>query len=224
MQNQEIAERQLSSMASPYSIHPSSTKPHRGSFARSSGALALPRFDLWRAFLVPLVAGALLGALVTLAFQAAVQNRPDSSGGAVRGSPSATVQASNLQITMRAELLAALIQDAAARSRIPLQLENVRVQTGSDQLTVTGDVPVPGGSISGSAVFQPYVADGRLAMHVLRAQFGALPIPDDIVLLTEGPINDRIAAASSGLPATITSVRVDETGVTVGAHVSTDRR
>jgi hypothetical protein len=179
--------------------------------------------DVWRAFLGPLVAGALLGALAVFALQAFLQNRAAGPSGSVPASASATPQATNLEVNMSGPLLAALIQDASARGRIPLRLSNVRVETATGQLTVAGDVPVLNGTVGGSAVFQPYVSEGALAMRVLRAQFGALPVPDDLVLLTERPLNDRIAAATNGLPATITSVNVDDAGITVGAHVSTDR-
>jgi hypothetical protein len=224
MQNGTIPERELPPVLSRSSIDQASPNPRAGGLIRVSRTLRLPQTETWLAFLGPLVAGALLGALAVLVFQAVLHDRFSGPSGAATGTPAATAEGTNLQVTISAGLLASLIQDAAARGRIPLQLENVRVQTGTDQLTVNGDAPVLGGKASGSAVFQPYVADGRLAMHVVRAQFGGLPIPNDIALLAEQPINDRIAAATSGLPAAITDVKVDAEGITISAHVSTERR
>lgn len=210
-------------MVFPYSMHPSWTNVQVRSLARGLPASRRPQSDTWRAFLAPLVLGALVGALAVLALQGLLQNRLAAPGGTATNSPAPAGQTANLQVTMSAGLLAALIQDSAARGRLPLQLENVRVQTAPGQLTVNGDVPVLGRPVGGSTVFEPYVADGRLAMRVVQAQFGALPIPGDVVLLAERPMNDRIAAATGGLPATITGVSVDEAGVTISAHVNTDR-
>jgi hypothetical protein len=210
--------------ASTYSAYHSPTNQRVLRAFRGPRVPRTRQADTWRAFLAPLVTGVLLGALAVLAYQAMQQNRHAGPSGGVTESSSATSEATNLQVTMSAGLLAALIQDAAARGRIPLQISDVHVQTETDRLTVNGDVSVLGGAVSGSAVFEPYVEDGRLAMHVVRAQFGALPIPSDIALLAEQPMNDRIAAAIGGLPATITGVKVETTGVTVSAHVSTDRR
>ena len=190
--------------------------------ARRRAASQPPQPTSWRAFLGPLVFGVLLGGLAVLLLQGLVRNRlapPSGTGldGAAAG------QAANLRVTLSAGLLAALIQESSARGRLPLPLHNVRVQTAPGSVRVSGDTPVLGEPVDGSVVFQPYVANGRLAMHVVQAQFGALPIPDDIALLTERPINDRIAAATDGLPATILGVSVDESGVTISAQVDAGR-
>lgn len=144
---------------------------------------------------------------------------------ALRGGSDARVtyppldQMPDLTITVSPGLLAALIDRSVRQGESPVPLENARVETAAGMLTIRGDIPVLGRGVGVSVELEPEIRDGEVKMVIRRARLGAVPIPSNLADLAERPINDRIAAATGGLPATITAVRVAADGVTVTARV-----
>lgn len=124
---------------------------------------------------------------------------------------------------MSAGLLAALIRQSIAQGQSPVPLRNVQVETSQGKVTILGDIPVLDHNVGGSVVLQPGFSNGIVAMQVLSGKFGPLPIPRAIAQLADGPINQRVADATNGLPATVTGVSVDAKGLTVTARVHPDQ-
>ena len=116
-------------------------------------------------------------------------------------------------------LLTALIQQSIAQGNAPVPLRNVRVEATDGRLTILGDILVLDHNVGGSVVLAPGFANGAVAMRVLSGKFGPFPIPRTIAQLADRPINQRVAAATSGLPATVTGVSVSSAGLVVTARV-----
>jgi hypothetical protein len=125
----------------------------------------------------------------------------------------------DLRLSMSPALLTALVRDWIAQGRSSIQLQNAVVTTGPGTLTISGDLPTLNRTTPVSMTFQPYVSDGALATHVVQAKFGPIPIPGNLTSLAEGPINARLAAATSGAPVSVTDVRTEASGLTIGARL-----
>jgi hypothetical protein len=169
----------------------------------------------------PLLLGLLLGALGVVAGEGLFSAPPGTPA------PVATVAvvappadlSPDLSVTMSPGLLTALIQQSVAQGQSPVPLKNVRVETSPGKLTILGDIVVLGHNVGGDVVLQPGFANGAVAMQVLNGKFGLFPIPRTITQLADAPINQRVAAATNGLPATVTGVSVNSNGLTVTARV-----
>lgn len=160
----------------------------------------------------------LLGALAALVAEQLFL-APDPAITRTAGLPPSD-QNPDLRVTLSAGLLAALIQQSVDQGQAPVTIENVRVETEPGRLTIRGNIPVAGRTVPGSVDLAPDVVDQRLVMRVLDAQLGPLAIPRDLGRLVEGPLNSRVADATSGLPASITAATVDASGLTVIARVN----
>lgn len=176
------------------------------------------RLIRWRWLAPPLLAGALIGMATLLALQAAWGT--SSTAVPLLTAPSET--APDLTVTMSQGLLNALVQQSVARGESPVPLEDVRVETRDQRLVVRGTLAFLGRGVSGTAELQPYIENGALRMRLVRARFGVLPVPSGLERLAEGPINARVRQSVGDLPATLTSVRTSDEGVTVTARVRVD--
>jgi len=158
-----------------------------------------------------------VGALAELVVQVAVAVL-SSSGNAA---PSPEDPNPDVRVTLSPGLLTALIRQSIERGDSPVPLENVRVETGNNRVTVRGDVAVLGRYVGGSVEMEPVVEDNQLRMRVRRSQLGPLPVPGNLERLAEDPINRRLAVIIGDLPATITQAHADRQGLTVTARVRT---
>lgn len=73
--------------------------------------------------------------------------------------------------------------------------------------------PPAGGSgpaIPAEIVMRPGVKDGKLAIEVVRATLGPLPIPFNLSRLLEDPINTQLATAVQNKPFRVLSVTVEQ--------------
>ncbi len=162
-----------------------------------------------------LLVGFLAGALTLAAAQALLQERL----GAVEV-PSATPDPSpDLTLTFSPGLLTALVRQSVERGEAPLPVQDVRVQTAPGRVFLLGRFEVAGRHVDGSLEMVPFLEGGSVRMKVVQARLGSVPVPGNIERLVEAPINQRIAAATAGYPATLTGVRAETTGVTVTARV-----
>lgn len=159
-----------------------------------------------------LAIGVAVGALLTSAILALSPGEPEGASGAA--DPNA-----DITVTFTPGLLTALIRQSMAQGAIAAPLDNVRVATENGRLVLLGDVAVLGHGVGGSIEMEPYVQDGQLRLRVVQAHLGRLPVPGGLERIVEGPINTRVAAAVSGLPATVTGVQVSDAGLTVTARV-----
>jgi hypothetical protein len=57
---------------------------------------------------------------------------------------------------------------------------------------------------------RPGVKDGKLAIEVVRATLGPLPIPTNLGRLLENPINSQLATAVQNKPFRVLAVTVEQ--------------
>jgi hypothetical protein len=190
--------------------------PARSAGSRRPGSQDWPALLHDRRALTLIAFGLLLGVFVVLVAQALVATEPLPL-------PAITDNNPDITVTLTPGLLTALVRQSIAAGNSPVPLKNVRVETSAGELTVLGDVDVLGHSVGSRIVMTPYVQDGQLRMKMREARLGPLPVPGNLERIAEGPINARVAAATSGLPATITGVQATDRGLTVTAHVEVDK-
>jgi hypothetical protein len=167
---------------------------------------------------VSLVAGFLAGSLAVLL----VQQFPGPETPAVFV-PAALDDEADLTVVLSEGLLTALVRQSIEQGEAPVTLDGVSVETDSGRVRIYGGVPLPlGRRVDGVVEMEPLVEDGNLRLAVRRARLGPLSAPRNLERLAEGPINRQVAASLRDLPATITSARADEAGLTVTARVRTD--
>jgi hypothetical protein len=134
--------------------------------------------------------------------------------------PAAVDPHPDLSVTFSNELIAALIQQSVDSGAAPVRLSDVRVTSGGGALIVQGNLDlILGFDVGGRVDVEPLVEDGRLEMRLRQARLGPLPVPAGIERLAQGPINERLGAATAGLPVTVTGARVGDGGLTVTARV-----
>jgi hypothetical protein len=165
----------------------------------------------WRA---AFVLGLAAGGLMVLAAELLVRDEA-----ATVPPPPPAAARPDVRVTLSPDLLAALIRRSLAQAETPLSVENLRVTTGDGLVRVRGDIGVAGQPVQGLLVLRPEVEAGRLRTRVVESRLGRLPVPGDLGPLIEGQINARVNAALSDLPAEITAVHADATGLTVSARV-----
>ena len=126
-------------------------------------------------------------------------------------------------VTLTPGLLTALVQQGIDSGRAPVNLQRIAVTPKGDSLVISGNAPIAfGRGVDGSLEVQPAVRDGHLQMDVLKVKLGPLPVPINVQRLIEDPVNERVAAALGGLPATVRSSRVTDSGLEVTARVRTE--
>lgn len=183
----------------------------------------LPR-KVRRSRLTPLLLGAAFGAVIVLIAVFSMSRSPAASPTPAPAATEAAILppsgASDLTITLSDGLLTQLIQQSVQQGTSPVPLRNIQVTSGNGLLTIHGNVEVLGHNVPSDIEMQPAVQNGQLAVHVVGAKLGPLPVPQDIGRLAEGPIDKRVAAATSGLNATVTGATVTNSGLTVLAHAS----
>lgn len=168
----------------------------------------------WAVWTLAGLVGACFGLLVFVVLQLRSYPPPDS-----RVPPDLTP---DLTVVVSPGLLAALIQQSADSGQSHVPLENVRVETLDGVIRVRGNLTVIGQRVGGTADLIPQVRDGTVALVIRRARFGLVPVPGNLTELAQGPLNERITAATGGLPADVTSVQVDQRGVTITARIRLD--
>ncbi len=166
-----------------------------------------------------LLVGLVLGAALTLIVQ---QFTADGSGELPEFTSQPPPDSPDVIVTMSYDLVSALIQRGIDSGETPVPLTNIRTGNSNGRLLIRGDFTIFGQTVSGSVELEPSVEGGALQMLVRRAQVGRLPVPSNLDRLAEGPLNRQLASALGDLPATVTSVRVSELGVTVTADVRID--
>ena len=126
----------------------------------------------------------------------------------------------DITVTLSEGLLTALVRQSIARGESPVPLENVQVTTGNGRVIVRGDVVVVGRRVGGVMEMEPQIEENHLVMRLRHARLGPVPVPPNVERLAEGPINARLAATIGDLPATLTSARATDDGLTVTARVN----
>lgn len=124
----------------------------------------------------------------------------------------------------------------------PVKLSNAKAVAHADgTLTITGNVggaggasgtPTTGGnrlpinpasiSVPVEIVMRPTASqDGKLRVEIVKAQFGPLPVPNQIGKVLENPVNSQIATAMNSQPFFITNVTLRDGALTVRARQTT---
>jgi hypothetical protein len=166
-----------------------------------------------------LLIGLVLGIGLTLVVQ---QVTSSDSGGLPEFSSRPPPDSPDVMVTLSYDLMSALIQRGIDTGETPVPLTNIRSGESNGRLLIRGNFTVLGQTVSGSVELEPYVDGGQLRMFVRRAQLGRLPVPSNLDRLAEGPLNRQLATVLGDLPATVTSVQVNERGITITADVRID--
>lgn len=180
--------------------------------------LPWPDRDL-RRWLPALLIGVVIGVLVTIAIQ---QVLPDDSGSLPEFTTLPPPDSPDVTVTLSYDLISALIQRGIESGEIAVPLSNIRTGNSDGRLLIRGTFTILGQNVSGSVELEPFIENGALRTSVRRAQVGRLPVPSNLDRLAEGPLNRQLSAALGDLPATLTSVRVGERGITITADVRID--
>ncbi len=142
-----------------------------------------------------LAVGAVIGALVTLLALIAFAPRPQAA------SPSAGGQNGNLIINMDDTYLTTQVSAAISQAKLPITLSNIKAEIlPGNQVKISADTDsaFPLGAHL-EAVAQVRIESGQLAMHLISAQVGGLPLPAPITSALERPMNERMQEVSAVL-------------------------
>ena len=156
------------------------------------GALA-PRWALWGCG--GLAVGALVGGLVVLLALFAFGPRPEPASPGVGG------QAGNLSINMDDAYLTRQVSAAVTQANLPIHLSNVEAEIlPGEQVKISGDTTnsFPIGAHL-EAVAQLRIVNGQLALHIINAQVGGLPLPAQLASALERPMNEKLQQVSAYL-------------------------
>ena len=142
-----------------------------------------------------LVVGAVVGALVLLLALFAFGPRAEPTSPGVGG------QAGNLSINMDDAYLTRQVSAAVAQARLPIALNNVQAEILPDERVkissdTTGSFPI-GAHLE--AVAQLRIVNGQLALHIINAQIGGLPLPGSLASALERPMNQKMQQVSAYL-------------------------
>jgi hypothetical protein len=142
-----------------------------------------------------LVVGAVIGALVMLLALIAFAPRPQAA------SPGAGGQNGNLVINMDDTYLTTQVSAAISQAKLPIALSNIKAEIlPGNQVKISADTDsaFPLGAHL-EAVAQVRIESGQLAMHLISAQIGGLPLPSAIASALERPMNERMQKVSAVL-------------------------
>jgi len=142
-----------------------------------------------------LAVGAVIGALVMLLALIAFAPRPQAA------SPGAGGQNGNLVINMDDTYLTTQVSAAISQAKLPIALNNIKAEIlPGNQVKISADTnsAFPLGAHL-EAVAQVRIESGQLAMHLISAQIGGLPLPAAITSALERPMNERMQEVSAVL-------------------------
>ncbi len=130
--------------------------------------------------------------------------------------------------------------DGGGGGEQPVKLTNAKAVARADgTLTITGNV---GGNANSAApssgprlpintsaisvpveiVMRPTASqDGKLTVEIVKAQFGPLPVPNQIGKVLENPVNSQIAKTMNSQPFFITNITLRDGAMTVRARQTT---
>ncbi|HKW21428.1 MAG TPA: hypothetical protein VJO13_08645 [Ktedonobacterales bacterium] len=142
-----------------------------------------------------LAVGAVIGALLMLLALIAFAPRPQAA------SPGAGGQNGNLVINMDDTYLTTQVSAAVSQANLPIALSNIKAEIlPGNQVKISADTdsafPLDAHLDS---VAQVRIESGQLAMHLISAQIGGLPLPAAITSALERPMNERMQAVSAVL-------------------------
>lgn len=174
------------------------------------------------------LAGLIVGAVAFLALGLFVVSPPTIA-------PAAKAQPWDVTVDITDTFLSAQLNRAGTDQ--PVQLSNAKSVTRADgTITITGNVG--GGGATGTAtgggrlpinpsavsvaveiVMKPGVnQEGKLTVEIVKAQFGPLPVPNQIGKLLENPVNSQIANALNGQSFAITEISLRDGAMVVRAR------
>ena len=152
-----------------------------------------PRPALWGCG--GLVVGAVIGAVVLALALFAFGPRPEAA------SPGVGSQYGNLSINMDDAYLTRQVSAAVSQANLPIKLSNVQAEILPDeQVKISGDTTgsFPIGAHL-EAVAQLRIVNGQLALHIINAQIGGLPLPASLASALEKPMNAKLQQVSAYL-------------------------
>ena len=107
----------------------------------------------------------------------------------------------------------------------PVQLSNAKSVARADgTLTITGNVDgSPGGGAAPSSGPRLPINTSAISVpvEIVKAQFGPLPVPNQIGKLLENPVNSQIAKTMNSQPFLITNITVRDGAMVVRARQTT---
>jgi hypothetical protein len=127
----------------------------------------------------------------------------------------------NVTVHADSTVIASELQTSLRGAHIPGEISNIQVQFAQgDQITVTGvyQSKILNANVTHplTIVLQPLVNNCRLQVHILKADFGNIPITG-LAALFEDKINQQLKPKSNTLPSNIeyciVNVRTDPTGL-----------
>ena len=160
-----------------------------------------------------LVFGIALGIASTLAYAAFANPSHVPAATPLESEP-------QLSITLGQPLVAEIVQRAIAEAPGLGAKPTIQVSLKNDAIAVDASIEVLGRRGSGTARLRPTIENGKLRVAIASTSLGTLELP--VASLLESQINSRIAAIHptlSGMPVTLTGVRIDPRGLTVTGRV-----
>jgi uncharacterized protein YpmS len=131
---------------------------------------------------------------------------PDFDGDAIEGTGGG-----NVAITFDEESLAIIIEEQLPE--LPAFAERpkveVRVQTNGT-LRVEIGVGELGIGVRSSIELNPNIVDGQVEIEVVSASLGQLALPDQVAMLVEQPIQQRLDSLAEGFEYRVTSIRTTD--------------
>ena len=141
--------------------------------------------------------------------------------------PVASPTPGNVIVHADSTVIASVLQTSLRGAQIPGDISNIQVQFAQgDQMTVTGDYryKILNANVTHpfTIVLQPLVNECQLQVHILKTDFGNIPITG-LAALFEDKINRQLKPKSNTLPGNIeyciVNVRTDPTGLFVTLNV-----
>lgn len=130
-----------------------------------------------------------------------------------------------ITVMLGERFLEGIIRKSAIKAAPGVEVSKTRLQiaTRPDVIEVHTAVDVLGQTTEGKAVLRPILRGGKLKVDVVETNVGEVPFPP-MEQVIEEQINQRVSSLLSGLPVTITGVRVEPgRGVIVTCAVDLDR-
>lgn len=152
-----------------------------------------PRTAIWGCG--GLIVGGIIGALLMLLALVAFAPRPEPA------SPGVGSQYGNLSINMDDAYLTRQVSAAVTQANLPIKLSNVQAEIlPSEQVEISADTTnaFPLGAHL-EAIAQLRIVNGQLALHIINAQVGGLPLPAQLSSALERPINEKMQQVSAYL-------------------------
>lgn len=144
--------------------------------------------------------GALLGAVIAVAFLAFANPQPQATSPVAPGG-------GNVAVTVDDAFLTTALRVAFQQTRLPVQVRDASAHcVPGDRILVSGaaDLPLLGVSAPVSMTLQPVVGHGHLTMRILSAHIGGLTLPATADAALERAVDAQLSglggAALGGAP------------------------